>query len=781
MLKVNATLTLAFAAMTVSCISAWGVELTKDGKPRASIVLTQSSSILEFAAAELRGYVAKISGATLPLERTMPVHLKGCIVLATRSETLALAGLPPLPSEPEAFVIQCDGENLFILGSNDRAVLYGVYAFLEHFGCRWFYPLPEEEVIPHLPTIRVAKLILAEKPQMSVRGLYLVPITANEVQRVANYIDWMGKRRLNMVLMHPDSYDSEADTIRWPEVSVRILPEIKKRGILLNMDIHSTFYFLPPKKHFTVHADWFGLVNGRRQPMQICYSNPQVVQAYAESVAGYAHAHPEVDVIGCWPMDDYGYCECEGCKQPDAILKAVNQVARHVKQVRPDVLVEHIAYGGNTTTPPKTPLDPNVLVLFCGRNPIVKQWIEAAKCAGSAGVYGLDYAWAENYGYEGRTRLRPHDVAQTVKAAKRDGLLGIAPLFIETDNWWRSGFNVYMFSRLAWNPDADLNGILADYYHSYYGEVSAPMKTYFDVWWDQIVDPDQVYGTITAEQNAQNQLAFSEARTALDKAVRAASTAALKAKVTRARVYLDFNEKWLTAQHQRWQLSQAAENRDKTRGIAVAAAIESLEQQMVEMCRRSHAAGDGVLNLRFFIARRRQRLEEDKYLIALAQGTGVVRRKSGVVYLSDLTPQQAQQDYGKLMLDRDFEGVRMALGQKPPAFYEKGLGTRANSTIVYHLDRQYERFRSQVGVQAAGTHGGSIVFQVFVDGGKAYDSGMTHHFDEPKTIDISVAGARELKLVVAGADYDIDHDLTNWAHHDWGDWADAHLVRSGRF
>ena len=64
--------------------------------------------------------------------------------------------------------------------------------------------------------------------------------------------------------------------------------------------------------------------------------------------------------------------------------------------------------------------------------------------------------------------------------------------------------------------------------------------------------------------------------------------------------------------------------------------------------------------------------------------------------------------------------------------------------------------------------GGSVVFQVFVDGRKAYDSDTIRQPDQPKTVDISVADAGELKLVVLDAGDGIGQD--------WANWADAHLV-----
>ena len=66
--------------------------------------------------------------------------------------------------------------------------------------------------------------------------------------------------------------------------------------------------------------------------------------SYATAISDYAAKHPEFHVIGTWPLDGGRYCECEQCKDPETIFKAAMHVAEKVKLVRPDIIVEHLAY-----------------------------------------------------------------------------------------------------------------------------------------------------------------------------------------------------------------------------------------------------------------------------------------------------------------------------------------------------------------------------------------------------------------------------------------------------
>ncbi|MGG0666644.1 NPCBM/NEW2 domain-containing protein [Viridibacillus arvi] len=101
--------------------------------------------------------------------------------------------------------------------------------------------------------------------------------------------------------------------------------------------------------------------------------------------------------------------------------------------------------------------------------------------------------------------------------------------------------------------------------------------------------------------------------------------------------------------------------------------------------------------------------------------------------------------------------------------YEKGIGAHSNSTIVYELtDKDADYFTSFVGVdrQMFGSVG-SVVFQVFVDGEKQFDSGLMNSRDPQKFIELNVSSAKELKLVV--------NDGGNGNGSDHATWGDAKL------
>ena len=101
--------------------------------------------------------------------------------------------------------------------------------------------------------------------------------------------------------------------------------------------------------------------------------------------------------------------------------------------------------------------------------------------------------------------------------------------------------------------------------------------------------------------------------------------------------------------------------------------------------------------------------------------------------------------------------------------YRKGIGHHANGEIEVRLDGDYAWFKCETGVQASPSGGGSVTFEVLVDGESRFDSGRMVASDAPKPVRVSVSGAQRLVLRLTDGGDGIGNDL--------GNWADARLLR----
>jgi glucose/arabinose dehydrogenase len=140
-------------------------------------------------------------------------------------------------------------------------------------------------------------------------------------------------------------------------------------------------------------------------------------------------------------------------------------------------------------------------------------------------------------------------------------------------------------------------------------------------------------------------------------------------------------------------------------------------------------------------------------------------------YLSDLTWTSASNGWGPVEKDKSNggfsggDGLTITLNGTT---YLKGLGTNANSDIRYSMAGKCTSFNSDIGVDDEVGTRGSVIFRVFLDGTKVYDSGTMTGSTSTKSISVNTTGKNQLRLYV---------DLsTNGNSHDHADWANARIT-----
>lgn len=146
---------------------------------------------------------------------------------------------------------------------------------------------------------------------------------------------------------------------------------------------------------------------------------------------------------------------------------------------------------------------------------------------------------------------------------------------------------------------------------------------------------------------------------------------------------------------------------------------------------------------------------------------------SSTQYVSDLTPTLSTNGWGPV--EKDMSNGESASGDGHTitlngTIYAKGLGVHANSEVDYALNGVYSTFQSDIGVDDEVGSNGSVVFQVWADGVKLYDSGVMTGSSPTQSINVSVAGKNQLKLIVT--------DAGNGNGYDHADWAGAQLSKN---
>ncbi|WP_277584904.1 NPCBM/NEW2 domain-containing protein [Psychrobacillus antarcticus] len=163
------------------------------------------------------------------------------------------------------------------------------------------------------------------------------------------------------------------------------------------------------------------------------------------------------------------------------------------------------------------------------------------------------------------------------------------------------------------------------------------------------------------------------------------------------------------------------------------------------------------------------------YTVTDSDGNTVTEKRTIAVvnmedyeYLSNYDWKSTQNSYTTPIKDKatSKNSLRLTNEDGSEVVYEKGIGAHSNSTIVYDLkDKDASYFSSFVGVDRQMYNSiGSVVFQVYVDGVKQFDSGLMTSKVPQKFIEVNLAGAKELKLVVTDGGNGNGSDHATWGN-----------------
>lgn len=140
-------------------------------------------------------------------------------------------------------------------------------------------------------------------------------------------------------------------------------------------------------------------------------------------------------------------------------------------------------------------------------------------------------------------------------------------------------------------------------------------------------------------------------------------------------------------------------------------------------------------------------------------------------YLSDMDPISTINGWGPY--EKNMSNGEDVAGDGRPitlngVTYQKGLGTHALSELTYSISPTCTNFMASIGVDEEVDVRGSVVFQVFGNGTKIFDSGFMTNLSDTQNINVPLSNITTLQLVVqnGGDDFGSDH----------ASWADARIV-----
>lgn len=483
------------------------------------IVISQSPSPVEqFAASEMARYLGKMTGASFTVESTARIAAEA-IVIGGDSAKSVDASIIREDLGDDGFVIRRVQGRVLIAGASDRGTLYGVYAFLEKLGCRWFapnfkfYESATGELVPHVANPVVDSWNIVEKPAFKWRKLYIEEGWSHTEENLKQMVDWMAKSHMN-VLDCPIDYQHLHRT-EWDHWRVALIPELKKRGMLLEVGGHGYPNFISQEKYFAQHPEWFGLYEGKRtaDPREVfATSNPEAVSTFISNVKSYLKAHPEIDILDVWPPDGARWSDAPedvalgSPSERQMIL--LNHLRQELKPEFPKLRLQFIAYEVYTVPPSDHKPEPGIIMEFCPINrsfesPLyasadpqseeyfrdLKSWLSVIDPSDIA-----IYSYITKYAWRSFPVLIPHLIVDEARRYQSAGIGGIST-YSEPGNWATFELDHYITARALWNPQMDTDAELADYTSHRYGQAGPAVLRYLNLVEDVVPHAIGIPGT----------------------------------------------------------------------------------------------------------------------------------------------------------------------------------------------------------------------------------------------------------------------------------------------
>jgi len=569
--------------------------LASDGKTDYQIVLSRSASEVErFAAQELQEYLKRMTGATFPVISGRTDAGKKVILIGAQLMPAGLMDSHKLGFD--GFVYQAKQGTILLAGINDRATLFSVYAFLRQLGCRWFAPnfdfygAATGEVIPKVDPLRVSESDRVIKPGMKYRRLDIEEGRTHTVRNLIQMIDWMPKVGMN-VLQCPLNYQGRGHT-RWDNWRSVLIPQLKKRGLLIEVGGHGYQNFLPQETYFKQHPGWFGMIDGKRSAATRAVfetANPQAMHEFLHNVKAYLQAHPEIDIFDLWPPDGAEWSQSpESQRLGSPSMRQVlvlNAVARMVKADFPHMKVEFLAYQNYLSPPKNIKFEGNTIMDFCpiGRTyqePIwdqqshlnkeymdpLHEWLKRDVFKGDI----LIYTYYQKYSWRSLPIDIPKLITEETRYYQSLGISGMG-IYSEPANWFTYETNHYFFARATMNANLDFTQAFRDYVQKRFGPAWAPMEEYFRVLEETTPKVCSIPGSVVQNQGEVQQGLdrLNEARKLLDKADQeAAGDPSAKLLIRKLRASLDYTMTDVRIHLLAWEIARGGGWADSARSMA---------------------------------------------------------------------------------------------------------------------------------------------------------------------------------------------------------------------
>ena len=481
------------------------------------IVPENADGISVFAADELARHLGKSLGTELKVNRK--AEGKRSAIRIGDNTFAAANGLDASKLDRDGYFIKTIGNDIVIVGNDstevrsplnynnfyyERATLFAVYDFLETcVGTRFYFPGDIGTICPKITRWELPALNIVERPDNQYRRIYVVH------QFRKGSAEW-----------YDDNDEKAAHKLAW------------FRYRLNTQDIpncHGLAFLGLVNRFAKTHPEYFALRdNGKRhdgsvvsapsdRDGQICYSSEglknEIFLDAKAFLSGQSAASrgiimndgnsywspsrfPKGPFFNIMPNDSDYPCQCPQCKPHfDAgNQEASNYIWKFKTDIANRMIKEHVngyatmmAYSRYKLIP-DCDIPQNVLVMLALNGPWSEGLAdkrakdEALLKAWNDKLGAKTYLWTYPSKYGARIRhvpnYAPHAVGNFYK--RQSPYIFGAFMEAETDCWIYGAMNYYVFSRVMWNTETDVNAVISEFHRLMFGKAEPQMTAFFD-------------------------------------------------------------------------------------------------------------------------------------------------------------------------------------------------------------------------------------------------------------------------------------------------------------
>lgn len=473
--------------------------LVKNGKSDYKIVIPHSATKCErFSAEELKNYIKKVTNADIEIVFDRGLSLGGKYISVGKTSLSLSVDATNLNSD--GFKIKSFGQTIVIIGERDRGTLYGVYDFLEKFLCVRFLA-DDFEYIPETDTVYLFETDITEIPSFAIRSHHVESM--REVRFAA---------KMRMVSPHANKCKVKEDVENFG-------------GDFFSdwsTDMHSYRWIVPYSVYGKSHPEWYAdpslHPNGKCQPV---LSNglkddgtvdDSMEESYLkqtiENVKKIIEAKPEIKYFSLSQDDTHNFSVNPNCIRQRALFGGyggqqavfVNAVAREIelwlKEQKIEREIYFVMFAYQETHKPPIKVKGGKLVPFCDEvvardnvivmiapyeasfneplkaddindfNYIYYQDIMGWKAVcNKLFMFDYDINFSDYLSWYPNTEI----IKDNLKFYKSLGVNGLMTNGASGKNSYQATLHSYLFCKLYWNADADLEELISEFNTLYFG------------------------------------------------------------------------------------------------------------------------------------------------------------------------------------------------------------------------------------------------------------------------------------------------------------------------